>query len=61
MNNIELTTQELDLSGNNKIIKQILNDTVDKAIQSVSDKEFKKAELEELIKNQLFFNLVQEA
>ena len=58
MNNIELTTQELDLSGNDKIIKQILNDTVDKAIQSVSEKEFKKAELEELIKNQLFFDKI---
>jgi hypothetical protein len=51
--NIEIT----DISQN-KIIKDILNETLDKAIQSVSDKEKKKIELEELIKNQMFFDKI---
>jgi len=61
MNNIELKTIEFDISNNkNNLIKQILNETLDKAVQSVSEKDFKKQELEDLIRNQLFFDKIDQ-
>ena len=61
--NIELTT--IDNSNNDiiypkDIINNILTETVDRAIQSVTDKDIKKHELEELIRNQLFFDKIDQ-
>lgn len=61
--NMELNIMDISNVGvytnpSDYIISNILNDTVDKAIQSVNYKEIKKNELEKLIKNQLFFDKI---
>jgi hypothetical protein len=61
--NIELTTTDNsnnDIIYPQDIINNILTETVDRAIQSVTDKDIKKHELEELIRNQLFFDKIDQ-
>lgn len=56
--NIELNVMDISNNPSNYIISNILNETVDKAIQSVTNKEMKKIELAKFLKNQLFFDKI---
>ena len=58
VSNVGVSNVGVSTNPSNYIISNILNETVDKAIQSVTKKEMKRVELEGLVKNQLFFDKI---